>query len=249
MAREKLEDHFWALRKSRANPPKSHSGVTKDRVRQVLGVIGMDRNPDIVDAVFALLDDTLPSLFTRLEASHRFCDGATTAQVGCHVGILQRGNGKLDREGRDYWIKPLRDLGAVEPVSLPKEAADFVAGHIPPKSPTSAYRLSKEFVNLLRGEEKTLEARVRKWAADDATRARLELQKRLADEARDQFSNEHGALIEAVLKTYAPLFLPEFQCIYIDSDDGDRVTAAEKATLKAAGVELNLHDPYPDVML
>jgi hypothetical protein len=248
MAREKIEEHFVALRKSRAKAPAEHSGVNKDRVRRVLGIVGKDGNPDIIDAVFALLDDTLPSQFTRLAGKHRFCDGATTAHVACHVGILQRGSGKLDREGRDYWIKPLRELGAVEPITLPKDSPNFVDGHIQAKSPNSAYRLSKEFVNLLRADEKTLEARVRAWAAADATRSRLELQKRLADAAREQFTNEHGELIAAIVKHYAPLFLPGFECIYIDSDDGDRVTTSEKAVLKAAGIELNLTDPYPDVM-
>ncbi len=249
LAREKLEEHFWGLRKRRTRVGAAHSGVTKERVQRVLGIVGRGENADIVDAVFALLDDTLPSQFARLAKTHRFCDGATTAQVGCHVGILQRGSGKLDREGRDYWIKPLRDLGAVEPITLPRDGVDFVAGHIQAKSPNSAYRLSKEFVKLLRGNEETLAARVRGWAAEDAARARLELQKRMADAAREQFTNEHGALIDAVVETYAPQFLPGFECIYVDSDDGDRVTASERAVLRVAGIELELSDPYPDVML
>lgn len=247
MAREKLEEHFWALRRARRTEFVEHSGVTKDRIRRVLGFIGKAENADIVDAVFALLDDKLPNQFPRLK-KHLFCHGATTAHIACHIGILQRGKGKLDREGRDYWIKPLRDLGAIEPITLPKGADDFVPGHITAKSPTSAYRLAKDFVNLLRAGERDLEARVRAWAAEDNVRARLEHQQRLAEEAREAFTNEHAELIDAVIKHYAPLFLPGFECVYVDSDDGDRVTNEEKAKLAEIGIVLSLKDPFPDLM-
>lgn len=245
MAREKLEEHFWALRKARKSEVTELSGVTKERIRRVLGVIGKAMSNDIVDAVFALLDDQLPSQFSRLKTG-LFRDGATTAHVGCHVGILQRGKGKLDREGRDYWIKPLRELGAIEPVTL--EGEEFVPGHIKAKSPNSAYRLAKDFVNILRSSERNVDARTRAWAAADAVRDRLAHQQRAAAEARKKFSNEHTRLIEAVQHDYAPHFLPEFDCVYVDSDDGDRVTADEKAKLAEVGIALNPSDPFPDLM-
>lgn len=247
MAREKVDDVFWALRKSHRQS-KEHSGVTKDRVRTVLEMLGHG-TADFVDAVFALLDDTLESQFTRLASTHTFSQGATVAQLGSHVGILQRGDGKLDREGRDYWIKPLRELGAIEAISLPKGAADFVHGHIPPKSPTSAYRLSRDFLSVLRSPEGELKARLRKWAAEDAKRARLETQDRLAKQSREEFSNEHAALISAVQSDYAPTFVPGFECLYVDAEDGDRISEEEKALLLKAGIVLNLGDPSPDVLL
>jgi len=90
-------------------------GVTKQRIRETLQLI--DRaTEDMVDAVFALLDDTTLSAFSGAPAGSKFCEGATTAQIAEHVGRFQRGGTKLDREGRDYWIKPLRELGAIEPV-------------------------------------------------------------------------------------------------------------------------------------
>lgn len=247
MGRQKLEEHFWALRKARKGQIVEYSGVTKERIRRVLRFIGKADNADIVDAVFALLDDRLPSQFPRL-TNHRFCDGATTAHIACHIGILQRGKGKLDREGRDYWIKPLRELGAIEPITLPKDADDFVPGHITAKAPTCAYRLAKGFVKLLRTDDSDLEARVRAWVAEDAVRARLELQQRLAEEAREAFTNEHAKLIGAVVKHYAPLFLPGFECIYVDSEDGDRVSREEKAKLAELGIVLSLEDPFPDLI-
>ena len=116
------------------------------------------------------------------------------------------------------------------------------------KSPNSAYRLAKDFVNLLRASDSNLKARVQVWAGEDAIRARLELQKRLADEAREQFTNEHAELIDAVVQHYAPMFLPGFDCVYEDSEDGDRISETEKRDLSEIGIDLSLKDPFPDVM-
>src|SRR5689334_16554668 len=95
--------------------PETLQGVTKARIAEVLRALDLE-NIDRVDAVRALLDDTRPSWFTTAPIGTRFSDGATVAHIACHVGILQRGKDKLDREGRDYWIKPLRDIGAVEAI-------------------------------------------------------------------------------------------------------------------------------------
>ena len=137
----KLEDRIAAmrgaaLREGRQPVPVLLQGVSRERTRAALTLI--DRGSDVqVDAVFALLDDTQPSWCTPVRARKKFSDGATTAHIACHVGILQRGKTKMDREGRDYWIKPLRDVGAVEPVTLVD--GEFIAAHVVAKSPYSAY--------------------------------------------------------------------------------------------------------------
>jgi len=163
--------------------PGSFGGVTKDRVRRVLATI--DRvSPDLVDAVFSLLDDQRESWFSRAKPGTKFSDGASTAHIACHVGILQRGDRKLDREGRDYWIKPLREVGAIEAVTLAAGTGEFVAGHVVAKSSNSAYRLSPDFVELLRTPQDELEQAVAAWISGDAIRRRLELQAAVAEQAR-----------------------------------------------------------------
>ena len=98
----------------------------------------------MVDAVFALLD-TRPNWFSKAPSDSAFKDGATTAHVGAHIGILQRGqNTKLDREGRDYWLKPLWEIGAIEKVTLETKSRQFIDGHVKAKSPNSAYRLAAD---------------------------------------------------------------------------------------------------------
>src|SRR3954470_14013525 len=85
-------------------PGKQLQGVTKQRIAEILQEV--DRaSKDQIDAVFALLDDQTPSWFGGAARNKlKFCDGASTAQIAYHIGVLQRNRGKLDREGRDYWL-------------------------------------------------------------------------------------------------------------------------------------------------
>ena len=95
-------------------PPTDLQGVTKARIAEVLRALDRESR-DRVDAVFALLDDTNPSFFFEAaQQGLKFCQGASTAHIACHVGVLQRNSTKLDREGRDYWLKPLWEIGALE---------------------------------------------------------------------------------------------------------------------------------------
>lgn len=237
-----------ALRQGKTPVSDAHKGVGKERLRRVLGALGLD-NPDIVDAVFALLDDTRPSFFTRPPDGALFCDGATTAHVGCHVGILQRGTGKLDREGRDYWIKPLRDIGAIEACYLSAEQRTFLPGHPVAKSSNNCYRLDSHFVAVLQAHDDVLAEWIDDWSNSESTRARLKLQAAVAVEAATQITSEHADLIGACLHVYAKQFLPTYSVLFTDSADGDRVSAAEQVALKRAGVALGIDDPMPDLIL
>ena len=244
MSQGKLDDRFREQRllgETRDN----HRGITKERIAAVLDHIGIYTD-DIRDAVFALLDDTMPSCFANLEDTYSFSHGATTAHIGAHVGILQRGGGRLDREGRDYWIKPLRSVGAAEPVTLVE--GKFVPGHVKAKSPYSAYRLTTDFLALLESKDDQIAERLAAWASTDSVRDRLAVQATAAQAAKSKSSNRHEALIQAVIDHYGPRFLPDYRCIYTDAYDGDRVDADERAQLKSAGLELTLADSFPDVV-
>ena len=86
--------------------PDSYQGVSKERVRRVLLAIDQ-ANDNKIDVIFSLLCDEQSWYPKAAKQGLRFCDGASVAHIGTHVGILQRGrNIKLDREGRDYWLKP-----------------------------------------------------------------------------------------------------------------------------------------------
>lgn len=228
--------------------PEKLQGVTKIRIRRVLQEIDLESD-DIVDLVFALLDDQQQSWFPKAPAGTSFSDGATTAHLFCHVGILQRGKGKIDREYRDYVIKPLREIGAIEAVTFESKRQRFVAGHTVSKSQNSAYRLADDFKALLQVPEKQVATLARQWIAEDATRRRLELQARAAKQSREESDTKHSALIAAACEFYVPNFLPGYEILYIDDGDGTRISDEAKARLREFGVELQLGDPMPDVLL
>lgn len=246
-----LNDRFIALRDERLpgpTVPDALQGVTKDRVRAVLGGLDLAKNAMLVDCVFALLDNETPSFFARRwPTNKRFADGATTAMLACHIGFLQYDRGKLDREGRDQWIKPLRDLGGIEAVTLIDN--EFVLGHPIAKSGNSAYRLADAFVAILRAPEDQWRERLRDWAAADAIRQRREFQAEAAEASKLLVGVGHGSLIKASIDHYAARFLPGYEVLYVDDSDGDRISDEERAKLVAAGVDLKLGDAMPDVLL
>lgn len=250
-----VEDNFRNLRKQAKKlkippVPDAYQGVTLARIGEVLSAIDLNK-PDIIAAVFALLDDQLPSQFPKAKkAGFRFCDGATTAHIGAHVGILQRGSLlKLDREGRDYWIKPLAGIGAIEPVIFVGKSAEFLDGHPVAKSPNSAYRLNAEFLGILKDTSSNWETSFRQWVSEDARRERLAFQANAAALAESKVDRKHHALIQACVKHYAPHFLRDYVVLYIDDSDGERVSDAERSVLDSAGIEIRLGDAMPDVLL
>lgn len=227
--------------------PNEHQGVSKDKIRKVLAHIDLHGNNDLVDAVFALLDNETPSWFLKGPRGSTISDGASTAHLACHIGILQRGALKLDREGRDYWIKPLRDLGGIEAVTL--EGSEFVPGHTKAKSPNSSYRLEEIFREILTAPDGQWEGKLDEWAAGEAARERLTFQAKMAAAAKAASDTGHAALINDCVEHYAPRFLDGYEVLYVDDSDGDRISEAERAKMRAARAELTLADPMPDVLL
>lgn len=248
-----LADKILAMRESaiaRGVPPVADvlQGVTKDRIAEVLRALDLE-TPDRVDAVFALLDNERRSWFTSLPDGVMFSQGASIAHIGCHVGILQRGKAKLDREGRDYWIKPFREIGAVEAIYLDSKAKTFLPGHPKAKSPNSAYRLDPGFIEILRSPEADWRGKLEAWSAEDAKRARLRFRAEQAEATRAATDTAHVDLIRACCEVYAPRFLPGYEVLYVDDADGDRVSEPEREKLYGSGIVITLDDAMPDVLL
>ena len=229
--------------------PAALQGVTKDRITEVLHALDRE-SKDRVDAIFALLDDINPNLFFEAaQKGLKFCHGASTAHIACHVGVLQRKSGKLDREGRDYWLKPLWEIGALEKLYFDPEATDFLPGHPVAKSPNSAYRIAPAFLEILKASDTERPALLTAWASEDATRARLQVQATLAAATRTRVGTPHMELITAAAQVYVPNFLPGFEVLYIDATDGQRVTPEQEQALQKAGITIQLGDSMPDILL
>lgn len=252
-----LQDTVTNLRKAltaegKEPVPSAFQGVTKDRITDVLREI--DRyTTDQRDAVFALLDNVSPSFYSlqykNFPTSIRFCEGATVAHVGCHFGILQRDQGKSDREGRDAWFKPLCDIAAIERVFYDKANSQFIPGHPIAKSPYTAYRLADSFKAILAASEDKWRKLLKEWIKEDVIRQRLELQAVLAHESLAKVDRKHSDLIVACRDYYVPHFLPGYRVLYIDDSDGARVSEPERDNLYRAGITLELGDAMPDVLL
>jgi len=235
--------------KKLVRPPAQLQTVTKARIRGVLRALARETE-DQIDVVFALLDDKTPNWFGEAAAKGmKFSTGASTAHIACHVGLLQRTSGKLDREGRDYWLKPLWEIGALEKIYFDPERAEFLSGHPVSKSPNSAYRIAQSFLEILKAPDADRPAMLTAWMGEDATRARLKVQADLAAAAAAGVENPHKNLIAAAMEVYAPKFLPAFEVLYVDAGDGDRITDRDKGALARAGLAIQLGDSMPDVLL
>ena len=204
----------------------------------------------MIEAVFALLDE-MPSQFTKAaQLGFKFRDGATTAHIGAHIGILQRGkNTKLDREGRDYWLKPLWEIGAIEKVYFDSDSSKFLPGHPKAKSPNSAYRLPEDFVGILNLEDGLWEPALDDWIRVDKLRERLAFQAQQAEATKKIVSSAHSELIHQSAFIYAKRFLPGYEVVYIDDGDGDRITEEQNTVLNDADLSIQLDDSMPDVLL
>jgi hypothetical protein len=247
----KLEDKLRSdvSSKKLQPPPTALQGVTKGRITEVLHALDRE-SKDRVDAVFALLDDVNPNFFFEAaQKGLKFCHGASTAHIACHVGVLQRNSGKLDREGRDYWLKPLWEIGALEKLYFDPDATDFLPGHPVPKSPNSAYRIAPAFLQILKAPDADRKAHLAAWASEEAIRARLQVQAALAETTRAKVGTPHMDLITAAAQVYVPNFLPGFEVLYIDATDGQRVTPEQEKAMQKAGITIQLGDSMPDILL
>lgn len=246
-----LNERVIALREKRLKKngvavPDKLQGVSKEKIEEVLVKLDLGDKKDMVDAVFALIDNETENLYTTAPEGAKFCEGASTARVACHIGILQRGQGKIDREGRDHWIKPLRELGAIEAITLYE--GQFIPGHLP-KNPNCCYRLESEFLSILKAPDGQWQRMLSEWFKRDAIRGRRQFQAEAAELARESVENGHSDLIAASRDIYSKRFLPGYHVIYIDDGDGDRVSEKERETLGEAGIEITLEDAMPDVLL
>jgi hypothetical protein len=242
-------DKFFQRVKNDYTPKEQYQGITLEDVETLLRKI--DRySADIRDAVWTLLNDEFPSPFAKAEG-YTLTNGASIAHIGGYIGILLRDGNRLDREGRDYWIKPLRDIGAIETITYDSKAKSFLPGHLKSKSPNSAYRLDSTFIELLKKvNQADFADHLNKWIADDQLRHRLAVHAAAADAVKSSSaSSSHQKLIQDSIKIYATHFLPDYEAVYIDDSDGDRITEEDKNKLQSLGITIELDDVWPDVIL
>lgn len=245
MAKEKIEKTFAKLKAEFGGERSNSFAISKEQIRGILVVIGCDTDL-AVDAIYALLDDAIATF-----KGQTFLSGATAVQIACHVGILQRGKRKVEPEGRDDWIRPLKEVGAIEPVTFSSETETFIVGHKRAKSPNAAYRLSGSFVELLKAARSTpsIGRLVAEWGSVDAIRTRLGSHAKAAVEQHLSHDGGRDRLIEDVKNHYVAAFLPEYEVLPVVATGGDPLGRDANVRLREVGIVLRLEEAYPDVML
>ena len=243
---EKLEVYFSRLVSENYTLKDTYQGIKLSDIKEVLSKLNQF-SADKQDAIWCLLNNEFPSPFAKAE-EYTIADGASIAQIGCYVGILMRHAGKLDREGRDYWVRPLIDIAAIERVTYDK--GTFVSGHLKAKSPNSAYRLTPPFVELLKkvGSD-SFQNDLKNYIA--AVDERLAVFAELEASAKNTLGDSaHKTLIEDSINIYAKTFLPGYVAVFTDYSDGDRVSTEERARLDECGIVFGtIKDLWPDAIL
>ena len=138
-----------------------------------------------------------------------------------------------------------------------RAAAVVIDNGKPTNSPNYRYRLTDEFVDLIRTYGSSeWELALAKWNATNISLVDLYTsQKRMTmmpvriNGQQLQFSpGAHNELQKAIIEDFAPRFAPNCICLYVgDTIKKDLFKDAE--TLKTLGFQITLHDKMPDVVL
>lgn len=233
-------------------------GISKEDVEHVLGKLGLDKT-DLIDCIWVLLDDKLNNVYSE---SFKICNGASTAHIGAYIAILL-GNSEIksDREYmRDYVIKPLLEIGAVErmtfltkknkKVNVSKDG--FYNGHLIPKSSGLCYTLSQSFKHLLKScNKRDFDSELKKWISEESKKERLDIVKDMEEKNKLSIvKDDHGKLIEMSIEIYAKNYLEGYKVVYTDALDGDRITEDERILLDKYYIKFgDLESVWPDVIL
>ena len=121
-------------------------------------------------------------------------------------------------------------------------------------SPNYRYRLTAEFLNVLKneGSEESVKAFLKKHESLKSIYAsKKDKQKQALSVNGQQLTlspGKHNKLQKAIIEDFAPRFAPNAKCLYVgDTTEKDLVKDVE--TLKKLGFTITLHDKMPDVVL
>lgn len=121
-------------------------------------------------------------------------------------------------------------------------------------SPNYRYRLTAEFLNVLKneGSEESVKAFLKKHESLKSIYAsKKDKQKQALSVNGLQLTlspGKHNKLQKAIIEDFAPRFAPNAKCLYVgDTTEKDLVKDVE--TLKKLGFAISLHDKMPDVVL
>lgn len=227
-----------------------------ERIERLLSAL--DSYTDLRAAVLlALTDDETPNdrFRTLADAGLPISASARTEQLFAYAAPrlgLAEGK-KVDREQRDYVFPQLGELGLIERSYVLSAAEAKQRGRLiefgvhVPKSSSNCYVLSHEARDLL------LESPVDQWE-DELTafvhgteERRLRLLQR--ESAAAAVGTTHAALIRAAADALQAEKLRDFELVYVDDADGDRIRPEWEQKLQPLNLMPSLETPFPDAIL
>ncbi len=233
-----------------------------DKIKQALTQLNLPQNTTATyferccQCVYVLLDYARANPMAAMRAAvpgATMRDGASTQLIGEQIkqqfGLAKR----PDREGRDYWIKPLLELDVLEKghIRASKGQAAVLMNYHYPKSANNFYRVSDSFELLLHEEGAGLERAVAEWQQGNERARLLSVQKLAAGQltASSAILSLHDALLMTALEQLAPRYLPGYELVFVDAGDGQRIEDKWQAKMAEAGISLTLADRFPDAIL
>jgi hypothetical protein len=226
-----------------------------ERVKELLGRVSSTYPREHAAVLLSLCDDETPNQYGVLQAAGMpYSYAASNRHILDYIRVflgIDPTKRRLDRELRDYYILPLRDLGLLEKTYVypekerPADGRLVERGSHKGKSGNNSYTLSADTRELLLGSSDE------EWAdALDRFIAESDERRRKAIEAKTaSIPSDHGALIDTAVDILQSQRLPEYDLVYIDDGDNERVENEWKPKMVAMGLALDLDDKYPDAIL
>lgn len=205
--------------------------------------------------LFGLTDDQTPNPHPVLERKQLpLSAGAGTAKLfGWAASRL--GVRRFDREMRDYVFPQLMDMGLVDKALILSNdrallsGVDVEIGVHEPKSPNNAYVATGALVNLLRKPDSEWREAKAAFVRGDVKRRRKTVERRAAVAFGAAAPNQHAALIRTAVEALRQTIASEYELVFIDDADGDRVADAYRERLEALNLLPDLASKWPDAIL
>jgi hypothetical protein len=232
--------------------------VEAARLRRIAELLErLDSYSDLrASCLLGLTDDATPHTLASLaNAGLKLSAGATTRQLFEFAGP-KLSKTRIDRELRDEVWPRLRELGIVRRsyVLTAKEAKAEgrlieYGVHRRAKSPNNGYALTEEARTLLIDtSDRDWPKKLDRFLADDSDR-RLRVLQHEAATASAAAPGDHAKLMRAAADALRTTRLPDYQLVFIDDSDEERIKDEWKRELEPRGLLPDLDSLWPDAVL
>lgn len=237
---------------------KAHEKQRFARIKELLEELGIYTDARAV-TLLALSDDATPNMFSTLAAAGLpLSAAARTSHIGDiameRLSLAKR----LDREQRDYIFPQLREVGLLDLAWVLSKAEAEKRGKLiehgvhDPKSPNNSYCLTNEARALIidtpaSGWKKALKAFLK---GNQRRRIRVAQKQATVTVASAGGSGaKHAALIKAGVDAHLAAWAADYELIFTDEADGERISPRWQPKLDALGIRLGIETVWPDAIL